>query len=173
MLFRSHVSLDGQYASWVGTLLEPDRELVLIAEPARAEEAVTRLARVGYERIAGIMDGGCERWQAEGLPTAATAQRSAEDLRPGEAHVLDVRRGVEWERFHLAGATSIPLAQLAARARELDRDAEWTVVCASGYRSSIAASVLERAGFTRVRSATGGMDAYALAGLPLEVAAGA
>jgi hydroxyacylglutathione hydrolase len=168
-----HVSLDGQYASWVGTLLRPDQDIVLIAEPERAEEAVMRLARVGYERIAGILEGGCEAWRAAGLPIAATPQLPAEELRPADVHVLDVRRASEWDRFHLAGATSIPLAQLSERLRELDPSVEWTVVCASGYRSAIAASLLERAGFPRVRNVGGGMDAYRRAGLPVEAQAGA
>jgi hydroxyacylglutathione hydrolase len=99
-------------------------------------------------------------------------QRTADTLRPGETHVLDVRRTGEWERFHLAGATSIPLARLAESTRELDRNVEWTVVCASGFRSSIAASVLERAGL-RARNVAGGMDAYRRAGLPVEAAASA
>lgn len=165
------VSLDGQFASWVGTLVRPDQDLVLVADAERAEEAVTRLSRVGYERIVGIMDGGCERWRDEGLPVASTPQRDADSLRPGEAHVLDVRRAPEWDRFHLAGSTNLPLAQLPERAQDLDRGAEWTVICASGYRSAIAASVLERAG-VRVRNAVGGMDAYRRAGLPVEEAAG-
>ena len=166
------VSLDGQYASWVGTLLGPDQDIILVTEPDRAEEAVTRLARVGYERIVGIMDGGCERWRADGLPVASTRQMPASELRPGDAHVLDVRRRGEWDRFHLAGATLVPLSQLPERAKELDRAAEWSVVCASGYRSVIAASVLERAGL-RARNVTGGMDAYRRAGLPVEAAASA
>ena len=168
-----HVSLDGQYASWVGTLVRPDQDLVLLAEPARAEEAVMRLARVGYERIVGLVEGGCERWRAEGLPVASMAEIAAESLRPGERGVLDVRRPGEWDRFHLAGATSIPLAQLPKRLAELDRQTGWTLVCASGYRSVIAASVLERAGFTSLRNVLGGMDAYVRAGLPVEVTAGA
>ena len=86
--------------------------------------------------------------------------------------VLDVRRPAEWERFHLKGATLIPLAQLPARLGQLERDADWLIVCASGYRSSIAASVLERAGFARVTNATGGMDAYQRMGLPVETGAG-
>ena len=166
------VSLDGQYASWVGTLLRPDQDILLVTEPDRAEEAVTRLARVGYERIVGIMEGGCERWRADGLPVASTRQMPASELRPGDAHVLDVRRRGEWDRFHLAGATLVPLSQLPERAKELDRTAEWSVVCATGYRSVIAASVLERAGL-RARNVTGGMDAYRRAGLPVEAAASA
>ncbi len=168
-----HVSLDGQFASWVGTLLGPDQEILLVVEAARAEEAVTRLARVGYERVAGILDGGCERWRAEGLPTDSVPQLHAEDLRPGTRGVIDVRRKLEWESFHLAGATHIPLARLPERMKELERGASWTLVCASGYRSSIAASVMKRAGFARVNNAAGGMDAYRHAGLPVETGAAA
>ncbi len=153
------VPLDGQYASWVGTLAQPDDTLVLIADPARLEEAVMRLARVGYDRVAGVLADGLERWRAEGRPLARLALEPAvAAIKPGR-RVLDVRRPPEWEASHAAGATHIPLAQLAARAAELDRAAEWVVVCASGYRSAIACSVLERAGFARLVNATGGMDA--------------
>jgi hydroxyacylglutathione hydrolase len=80
--------------------------------------------------------------------------------------VLDVRRRHEWEEFHLPGATHVPLAELEACAGGLDADAGWAVVCASGYRSSIAASLLERAGLRDVVNATGGMDAWRRANAP-------
>ena len=163
-----NVPLDGQYASWVGTLLKPDQPLLLVADADRIEEAVMRLSRVGYERVAGVLEGGVERWRAEGLPVGATAQVPVESLAGGSRRVLDVRRAREWESFHLAGATHVPLAQLPERLDELDRDAEWVVVCASGYRSGIASSVLQRAGFARVMGGVGGMDAYRKAGLPVE-----
>lgn len=163
-----NVPLDGQYASWVGTLLEPDQPLLLVAGPDRVEEAVLRLARVGYEKVIGVLRGGIESWRAEGLPVGSAAQLPVESLAAGAGHVLDVRRAREWETVHLAGAKHIPLAQLPARLDELDRDAEWVVMCASGYRSSIASSVLQRGGFTRVANAVGGLDAYLKAGLPVD-----
>jgi hydroxyacylglutathione hydrolase len=166
-----HVGLDGQYASWVGTLLRPDQDILLVVEPARAEEAVMRLSRVGYERVVATVAGGCEGWMAEGLPTATIRLLPAEDLRPGDPFVIDVRRNAEWEDFHLRGATHVPLARLAERVGRLDRGSDWKVVCASGYRSGIAASVMERAGFTRVSNVAGGMDAYRRAGLPVEAGA--
>ena len=94
----------------------------------------------------------------------AAAEAVIGAIRAGR-RVLDVRRAPEWNDSHLEGAHHIPLAQLAARAGELDRGAEWVVVCASGYRSGIALSVLERAGFTRLVNAAGGMDAWRRAGL--------
>ena len=166
-----NVSLDGQYASWVGTLLKPDQPILLVAEPARAEEAVMRLARVGYEEVVGILEGGCDAWRAAGLPVDSVPQVKASTLRPGDRAVLDVRRGAEWERFHLPGATHVPLAQLPERLRSLDRGVDWTVVCATGYRSSIAASLLKREGFSGVRNVVDGMDAYYSAGLPVEAGA--
>jgi hydroxyacylglutathione hydrolase len=162
-----NVPLDGQYASWVGTLLAPDQEILLIADRDRIEEAVMRLARVGYENVVGVVDGGVDAWRAAGLPVASTLQVAAEALEAGR-RVLDVRRRREWEDGHLAGATHIPLAELPQRAGELDRAAEWGVICASGYRSSIATSVLEGAGFTRVANAAGGMSAWRAAGLPIQ-----
>jgi hydroxyacylglutathione hydrolase len=90
------------------------------------------------------------------------------ELQPGVSRVLDVRRPIEWDRFHVRGATSIPLAQLPQRLDELDRTLEWNVTCGSGYRSMIAASLLQRAGFSRVRSIDGGMEAWRHAGLPVE-----
>ena len=163
-----NVPLDGQYASWVGTLLRPEQEIVLLADRERVEEAVMRLARVGYENVVGVLEGGIERWRADGLPMGSIAQVPVESLTGGDHHVLDVRRTREWDDFHLPGAKHIPLAQLPERLGDLDRAAEWVVVCASGYRSSIGASVLERAGFPRVASGVGGMDAYRKAGLPVE-----
>ena len=164
------VPLDGQYASWVGTLAGPGDALVLTADGPRVEEAVMRLARVGYDHVAGVLADGIERWRAEERPLARLALEAVTDaVRPGR-RVLDVRRGPEWDAFHVEGATHVPLAQLAARARELDAQADWVVVCASGYRSSIACSVLERAGFGRLTNATGGMDAWRRAALPLPTA---
>lgn len=160
-----HVGLDGQYASWVGTLLLPEQPIVLVVEPHRMEEAVLRLARVGYEHVVGVLEGGVEAWAAAGLPVRATPRIPVESLASAEHRVLDVRRRGEWDTFHLPGATHIPLAELPDRLGELDRDHEWIVLCAGGYRSSIAASVLERAGFPLVLNPIGGTDALRTSGV--------
>ena len=155
-----HVSLDGQYASWVGTVVRPEQALVLIAEPGRVEEAVVRLARVGYEQGVGVYDGDMARWCAAGHPTAVVHRLAPEAWQAGGRRVLDVRRAREWNDCHLDGATHIPLAELPGRVGELDRGAEWVVVCAGGYRSAIGVSVLQRAGFASVANGVGGMDAW-------------
>jgi rhodanese-related sulfurtransferase len=155
-----HVSLDGQYASWVGTLVRPDQPLLLIAEPGRVQEAVMRLARVGYESISGVFAGDMALWSAAGLPVDRVPQLPIREWTDAERRLLDVRRVREWDDSHINGATHIPLAELPERLDELDRSAEWVVVCGSGYRSSIAVSLLLRAGFGRVANGMGGMDAW-------------
>lgn len=155
-----HVSLDGQFASWVGTVVRPDQEIVLVAEAGRIEEAVVRLARVGYERVVGVLDGDMDRWCSEGHPTGAVHRLLPESWADGGRRVLDVRRAREWNDFHVEGATHIPLAELPERMAELDRGAEWVVVCAGGYRSCIAVSLLQRAGFGAVANGVGGMDGW-------------
>jgi hydroxyacylglutathione hydrolase len=166
-----HVSLDGQYASWVGTLVRPDQPIAMIVDPYRAEEAVMRLARVGYERVIGTLAGGVQRWKAEGFPVAPLAREPVERAIRAGRRILDVRRPLEWQAGHVSGAVHVPLAQLPEKLGTLDREADWVVVCASGYRSSIGASLLARSGFPRVTTATGGMDAYRRAGLPVEAGA--
>jgi len=166
-----NVGLDGQYASWVGTLVRPDQPIAMICEPGREEEAVMRLARVGYENVVGILEGGAEAWKAAGLPVASIGiEPVAQAIRPGRV-VLDVRRPGEWNSFHVKDAVHVPLSSLPERLGSLDRGTEYAIVCASGYRSAIAASVLQRAGFEKLISTIDGMDGYRKAGLPL-VAAG-
>jgi glyoxylase-like metal-dependent hydrolase (beta-lactamase superfamily II)/rhodanese-related sulfurtransferase len=163
------VGLDGQYASWVGTLLGPGDAILIVCEAGSEEEAVMRLARVGYENIAGILDGGVDAWTAAGLPVESIGlEPVGVAIRPGRI-VLDVRRASEFEQFHVDGAVHVPLAKLPAEIAKLDRSAEYTVVCAGGYRSTIAASVLARAGFGRVIATTDGMDGYRRAAAPLRV----
>ena len=165
-----HVSLDGQYASWVGTLVNPTEQLLLVVPEARREEAVMRLARVGYENVLGSLEGGVARWKAEGHPVSTLPQEPIRQaVRPGR-RVLDVRRVHEWQAGHLDHAVNVPLHQLPTRVSELSADDDWVVVCASGYRSNIAASVLERAGFRRVTNATGGMDDWKRAGHGVQIA---
>jgi len=155
-----YVGLDGQYASWVGTLLKPTDPLLVLAEPARIEEATMRLARVGYEQVLGLLDPDTAAWSSVGHPaTSASAETITTAVAPGR-RVLDVRRTHEWEAGHIAGATHVPLAELPTRAHELDASAHWVVVCASGYRAAIGASVLERAGFRKLTMCSGGMEEW-------------
>lgn len=170
-----HVGLSGQFASWAGTILPAEAFVVLVAESEEdAEQARTRLARVGIENVAGYLAGGTPAWSASGRPLAATEQIGPAELaRRLAAHeiseLIDVRRAGEVESGKIAEARPVPLHELAARvSRDLsgiDRAAPLATICAGGYRSSIASSVLERSGFHRLANVVGGMAAWKDAGL--------
>ncbi len=169
-----HMGLSGQFASWAGTLLSPQSPVVLVGEdPERIDEARLRLARVGLESVAGQLSGGVEAWQASGRPLARTEQIDVDELRERlredpTLRVVDVRRLPEWNGGHIAGARSMPLHQLAELAPALDRSGPVAAICAGGYRSSTATSVLERLGFPHVINVVGGMGAWAAAKYGME-----
>ena len=160
-----NVSLGGTYATWCGTLLDPERAIVLVSEPGTETEAAVRLGRIGFDNVAGYLDGGME--QLEGSPelierteriTAGNmAQQLASDAPP---LIVDVRTASEWNGASIDGSVNVPLSRLAEELTGLDRDRPTVVYCASGYRSAIAASVLQRSGFTRVLDLVGGLPAW-------------
>jgi glyoxylase-like metal-dependent hydrolase (beta-lactamase superfamily II) len=161
-----NIGLGGQFASWAGALIPAERPIVLVTEDEEhVEEARTRLSRVGLENVAGYLAGGLLAWHESGRPLAATEQISVDELRhriaQGEAgQLVDVRRPAEWQAGHIAQARNLPLNDLADRARELDRGKPVTAICAGGYRSSIATSLLEQQGCARIINVVGGMTAW-------------
>jgi glyoxylase-like metal-dependent hydrolase (beta-lactamase superfamily II)/rhodanese-related sulfurtransferase len=164
------IGLSGQFASWAGSLLAPEVPIVLVAEdPEHAREARTRLARVGLENVVGSLEGGVAAWEKSGRPLASTEQITVDELdrrlKDGALRVLDVRRPMEWQAGHIAEARHLPLNELPSRAGEIERAEPLALVCAGGYRSSIATSVLEREGFRRLTNVVGGMTAWDTAGL--------
>jgi hydroxyacylglutathione hydrolase len=168
-----NVGLAGSFASWAGTLLPPDRQIVLVTDDDDgAAEAATRLARVGLEKIAGYLAGGVAAWDAAGLPLGRLPQIDVAELRArlresGAPTVLDVRRPREYAAGHLPGALSLPLDRLG---RELDTVAlsgPVAIICASGYRSSTAGSLLRGRGVEPV-NVVGGTNAWIAAGFPVE-----
>jgi rhodanese-related sulfurtransferase len=160
------VGLSGQFATWAGTMVRPEISLILVAEDLDSvREARTRLARVGLEKVTGYLADGILAWDADRLPVAATEQISVEELRQriGERTVdlvIDVRKAPEWDGGHIADAVHMPLNRLSESALPLDRDARIAVVCAGGYRSTIATSILEQMGFRHVSNVVGGMTAW-------------
>jgi glyoxylase-like metal-dependent hydrolase (beta-lactamase superfamily II)/rhodanese-related sulfurtransferase len=165
-----NIGLGGQFASWAGTLMPLETPIVLAAEdPERLDEARTRLARVGLETVPGYLEGGVEAWERAGLPLAKTEQIDVAELKERLAEdpslqVLDVRRPPEYASGHIERAVSVPLGELAKRAASLDPSRPVAVICASGYRSSTATSLLERLGFPRATNVVGGMNAWHAAG---------
>ena len=167
-----HIGLSGQFASWAGTLLPGGAPILLVAEdPDRVQEAQIRLARVGIESVAGYLENGIAAWEREGLPLASTDQITVDELdrrlaenRAGQ--LIDVRRPGEWKAAHIAPARHIALHELADRASELDSGSPLAFICASGYRSSIATSILERSGYRSLTNVVGGMSAWTASALP-------
>lgn len=164
------VGLDGSFAPWVGAMLDAQAPLVLVAPPGREQEAIVRLARIGYESVRAVVEGGFGAWAAAGLPVARierVAPGALDALEP-DARVVDVRTPAEWERGHLPRAESLPLLDLPGRAFELEDARPLVLHCAAGYRSMIAASVLARLGVT-ARDVRGGYQAIVAAGAPRPV----
>jgi rhodanese-related sulfurtransferase len=167
-----NIGLGGQYASWAGSLLSPRDPIIVVAsDEVRATEAVRRLARVGMENVAGFLEGGFEAWVAAGLPVARLTQLEVGALRSrldseSSLQVLDVRARGEYASGHLPRAVNIPLPELERNAHLLDPARPLAVVCAGGYRSSVAASLLEKRGFRELGNVTGGTAAWIRAGFP-------
>jgi hydroxyacylglutathione hydrolase len=166
-----NIALSGQFASWAGTVLGLSAHPVLIAgSPAQLEEARIRLARVGIEVLNGYLDGGISAWKQAGFSVATISRITVDELngrlQAHELQVLDVRREPEWDAAHIVNATWWPLDNFRVSPPELDRDAPIAIHCKSGYRSMIASSLLQRAGFKHVIDVSGGFDAWQQAKLP-------
>jgi glyoxylase-like metal-dependent hydrolase (beta-lactamase superfamily II)/rhodanese-related sulfurtransferase len=171
-----NIGLSGEFASWAGSLLPAGQPIVLVADDEEeVREAAVRLARVGLESVAGYLDGGVAAWDRAGFPLATVPQITVDELaalvrEPGGLQVVDVRRAGEYAAGHVPGARSHPLDRLAHEAAGIDRALPTAVICAGGYRSSAAASLLLRHGFRDLRNVVGGTSAWAGAGLPVETA---
>jgi hydroxyacylglutathione hydrolase len=171
-----HIALSGQYASWAATLLGLDHDILLVGEdPQSMEESRLRLARVGIERVTGALRDGMAGWTAAQRPVAQIGQVSAEELAQLRAggqldgvQIVDVRRPPEWDEEHITGALLVPLHQLSSKLGEIDPTRPVAVHCKGGYRSAIACSLIQRAGFDQVMNLTGGFDAWRACGLPAD-----
>jgi len=165
------IGLDGQFAPWVGALI-PDimQPLILIADAGREEEALTRLARVGYDGVLGYLDGGIDAWEKAGFETDNVPNISAAQLKelPVEAlSVIDVRKPGEFLSSHIPTAVSAPLDDLNAHLSVFTSDKTHYVHCAGGYRSVIAASILKSRGIHNLVNVLGGFSAIKGAGIPV------
>jgi hydroxyacylglutathione hydrolase len=165
-----NVGLGGQYATWAGTILDRMSPIIIVAEPGAEQESALRLGRIGFDHVAGYLDGGLRA--ADGRPDLIV---STQRLSPDVVHarlsasppsiLVDVRAAHERATSAIAGSVSIPLNQLTQRLAEVPRDRPVIVHCAGGYRSSIAASLLQRAGVDRVSEMAGGIGAWHAVGL--------
>jgi len=166
-----NIALSGQFASWAGTVLGLSAHPVLIASSdAQLEEARLRLTRVGIEVLDGYLAGGVAAWKQAGFPVGSISQITADELaarlQSDRVQVLDVRREPEWDAGHIENAAWWPLDNFRVSPPEIDHDAPIAVHCKGGYRSMIASSLLQRAGFKHVINLIGGFDAWQVAKLP-------
>ncbi|HTU36029.1 MAG TPA: MBL fold metallo-hydrolase [Candidatus Acidoferrum sp.] len=168
-----NIGLGGQYATWAGTVLNHKEPIVIIADPGREEESAIRLGRIGFDNIAGYLGGGLKSAESRADLVAFTERLSApfaaELLSSSEPPLaVDVRAVREREEKSVADSVSVPLGRLTEKIGTLPKDRRLLVYCAGGYRSSIAASLLQRAGFTQVAEIAGGIAAWESAKLPVE-----
>ena len=147
------IGLHGGFAPWVGALI-PDiqQNILIIAPKGKAEETITRLARVGYDNTLGYLEGGMDSWEKAGKATDSINSISPTDFSnrlsaAEDRTVLDVRKPTEFLAHHLVGATNLPLDYLNKNMDKIERTAPYFVHCAGGYRSIIAISILKARGF--------------------------
>ena len=174
-----HIALTGQYASWAARVLGLHTRLIIAGEdPEHVRESQLRLARVGAENVAGYLADGVAGWIGSGLELDFIPQVSGQEYlelreqEPDGISLVDVRETGERTGGVIEESISIPLGKLEARAHELDPGKLLVVHCKGGYRSSIASSILRRAGFRNVANLTGGFDAWKAANLPYTAEAG-
>src|SRR5262245_9161777 len=169
-----NIGLGGQFASWAGQLIKFDAPIVIVTEDeSKVDEAVMRLARVGIENVKGYLAGGMDAWRRAGLNVNTIAQISVDDLSgllnsQKALQVIDVRHPGEYGGGHVPSAVNAPLARVEERAPEFDPNRRTAVICAGGFRSSAATSVLERLGFKNLINVLGGTGAWVNAGYPVE-----
>lgn len=164
-----NIGLGGQYATWAGSVLESTWPIVIVAEPGRENEAAMRLGRIGFDEVKGYLKAGMAALASRPELVESTDRVSAAML-AGELDgntppvVLDVRAPGEWKLKHVSESVNLPLTQLQNRIAEIPRDRRIAVMCAGGYRSSIAVGILKRNGVEDVEELAGGMAAWETAG---------
>jgi hydroxyacylglutathione hydrolase len=156
-----NIGIDGQFAMWVGALVHDIKQRILIvAEPGREQEVVTRLSRVGYDDTIGFLSGGFATWTYEGKAFASTPSLSPDDFatlyKKGNVTLIDVRKPGEYLADHFDNVPNIPLDYLIENMDKFPKEGTFYLHCAGGYRSMIAASILQSNGYTNVVNVEGG-----------------
>ncbi len=169
-----NIGLTGQFASWAGTLIKLDAPVVIIAEDdEQITSSITRLARVGIENIKGYLSGGIYAWNKVRFPVQTIPQISVDELKHRleenpDLQVIDVRQPGEYKSGHAPTAINAPLAHVGEEISAIDPEKDTAIICAGGYRSSIATSILARRGFSNLFNVVGGTAAWVNAGYPVE-----
>ncbi len=169
------IGLAGSFASWAAILIEPDQKLVLVAEDEpSAEEAHTRLARVGLQGVLGYSVVDERRWREQNIDLASIHIRRCADVRQilevdPSLQLVDARSHAEWLKGHLPGAISVPLLDLDLKKRAIDPSKECLVYCRAGFHATTAASILLREGYGDIGILIDGVEGWLASGLTLEV----
>lgn len=168
-----NIALRDEFANWAGRMLDADRPVLLVAEKAQdAYQAALHLYRIGIDDVAGFLRNGMTDWQNAGLPLERIGEWTVHELdqrrRERDVLVLDVRSDAEVAKGKVPGARHVFVANLEQELDELDREKTVAVYCGTGYRASIAASLLQRHGFAHVANVPGSWTAWRAAGLPVE-----
>ncbi len=169
-----NIGLGPQTANWIGMVLGPKDKIILVVTDMDAyTEMTNQLHRIGYDNIIGYLHGGITAWQEAGMPIEHLWQISAaklhDKLQSGNyKHLFDVRTQMEWETGHIKEATHLPIDVMLRNIPDIPKDEEVIVYCGVGYRGNIAASFLQRRGFTHVHSLAGGMKAWTNGAYPVE-----
>jgi len=167
------ISLSTPFAIWVGTLLKPEDNLIVLCEPGKEEEAIIRLTRVGFDNCAGYIQGGFDEWVKQNEPVekikALDSQKHIDAAKKDqEVTILDVRNPSEWTVGVYHGSNRIPLAELEERISELNKKDNIHILCKSGIRATIAYSLLRRNGFENITVIEGGADKLVEKGFKLD-----
>lgn len=160
------IGLDGRFAEWAGSLIPFDKKLIIVAEPGMEREAMIRLARVGFDKMIGYLDGGFDTWKNTGLKTDMIIDVEVDELAmdiPFDENllVIDVRKEIEFADGHVKDAINIPLSSLTdpASMSPIEDTDNIYLHCQSGYRSVIAASMIKKQGIHNLRNVVGGWKA--------------
>ncbi|HEY0652927.1 MAG TPA: MBL fold metallo-hydrolase [Chryseosolibacter sp.] len=162
-----NIGLNGQFAVWVGTLIDINKNIVLITDPGKESESVLRLARVGYENVLGYLKDGMRGWDQNPETVKSISAAEMKNEIEKDVEVLDVRKPGEWNVSHLKDATFLPLADFPGNLEGLDKNKPYIVHCGGGYRSMTAISIMKNHGFKNLINVYGGFGAMQQAGLPI------
>lgn len=166
-----NIAINGDFAPWVGALIaDVNQPIALITEIGKEEETVTRLSRVGFDNILGHLKGGFEAWKTAGFDVDTVNRISAEqfekEVKIGESTIIDVRKEGEYQSEHVEDAYSKPLAYINNWVKDINPNEHFFLHCAGGYRSMIAASILQARGYRNFSEIDGGFNAIAKTELP-------
>lgn len=168
-----NIPLKGRYATWAGTFLDHDKPVVIIADPGQEKEAAMRLGRIGLDSVAGYVRGGITAFDGRAdlvrNNERVTAQELSKLMKADKPpYVLDVRSPGEWQTAHIDNTHLLPLSDILEHVDNLPKDREIIIMCASGNRSSTAASLLSQRGLTRLTDLRGGIESWQSEKLPVK-----